>query len=331
MHRATDLVCIGDISVDTLIALDHLPRHDEKQWAVLIGDFPGGMAANVAVTFTRLGGRAKLIAQVGHDLKGEFALDSLRSSSIDVSQVSQVSHPTFWTLSLVDKAGERSMIEFASPAINPPWSSIGAHTMGGVGVVYTIGSATAGAVDVFRACNARGTITALDVDFDEIDSAASLKDLLEFTTLLFCNSETACRLAEAESPEQAAHRLAGRGPATVVVTRGKLGALAVDRVEGEAHASGHDVAVVDSTGAGDCFAGAYLFGQVREWKLAAKLEFANVMAALSTTAYGCQSGIPSLPELVKLPIARGMLFHKLLTAQKEKHAGGLDTNGTIDR
>jgi sugar/nucleoside kinase (ribokinase family) len=210
------------------------------------------------------------------------------------------------------------MIEFASPAINPPWSSIGPGAIRGARAIYTIGSETAAAVDLFRTSSRQGIITALDVDFDEIDSEVSLNELLECTTVLFSNSETACRLAGAESPQEAAHRLCDRGPATVVVTRGRLGALAVDRTDGEAQVSGHEVAVLDSTGAGDCFAGAFLFGAVHGWSLTAKLELANIMAAMSTTAYGCQTAIPSLDQLLELPIARSMPIHALLSAQKEE-------------
>ena len=298
--------------MDTLVSLDHLPRRDEKQWATLIGEFPGGMAANVAVSFARLGGSVRLIAQVGRDFKGAAASASLRATSVDVTEVREVDDPTFWTLSLIDRQGERSMVEFASMAIHPPWHLIRENAINGVKAVYTIGSDTAGAIGLFRASYAQRTTTAVDVDFAEIDSHESFAELLKFTTILFCNSDTACQLVAEATPERAARGLSNLGLPTVVVTLGPHGALAVDKREGEARVTGHDVAAVDTTGAGDCFAGAFLFGHVRGWPLPATLELANLMAAVSTTAYGCQTGILKLKELARLAIARDMAFQGLV-------------------
>jgi len=299
-------MCVGDISIDTVISLDHLPNPDEKQWANVIGEFPGGMAANVAVSFARLGGRTKLIANVGRDAKGVAALASLRATSVDVSDVTHVDHPTFWTVSLVDRSGQHSMVEISSPAINPQWRVIDERAIDGLTVLYTIGSETSRAAPAFKLCTSRGILTALDVDFSEVDGMASLTGLLELTDVLFCNSETASRLVNITSLEQAVRKLGELGPRTVVVTRGHLGALALDRREGLVAVHGHRVPAVDTTGAGDCFAGAFLFGQVRGWSLRQRVEVANLMAAMSTTAYGCQARLLALDELAALPEARSL-------------------------
>jgi len=306
MSSSAELMCVGDISIDTVISLDHLPNPDEKQWARVIGEFPGGMAANVAASFARLGGRTKLIANVGRDAKGVAALASLRAAAIDVSDVTHVDHPTFWTFSLVDQSGQHSMVEMSSPAIQPQWGLIDELAISGLKVLYTIGSETSRAAPAFRLCATHRILTALDVDFNEVDGMASLTGLLALTDVLFCNSETAARLADVTSLEQAAPKLGGLGPRTVVVTRGHSGALAWDRREGLIAVGGHRVSAVDTTGAGDCFAGAFLFGQVRGWSLKQRLEVANLMAAMSTTAYGCQARLLTLDELAALPEARSL-------------------------
>ena len=289
MSSPAELMCVGDISIDTVISLDHLPNPDEKQWATVVGEFPGGMAANVAVSFARLGGRAKLIANIGRDAKGAAALSNLHATSVDVSEVALVDHPTFWTLSLV----------------------VDERATQGAAVLYTIGSETSKAIPAFKLCRSRGISTALDVDFNELDDTDSLIDLLALTDVLFCNSETASRLANVTSLEQAVHRLCERGPRTVVVTRGQLGAMALDRREGLVAVDGHPVPAVDTTGAGDCFAGAFLFGQVRGWSLKQRVEVANLMAAMSTTAHGCQARLLALDELAALPEARSLALAEL--------------------
>ena len=301
-----ELLCIGDISVDTLVSIDHLPRRDEKQWARLIGDFPGGMAANVAYTYTRLGGTARLLARVGRDAHGAFSMGYLRGTDIDVSGVVEVDDPTFWTMSLVDATGERSMIEFASDAIHPPWSSVGDGD--GARVAYTIGSETTTAVEAFERLQGAGVTTAVDADYAEIESEDRLRRLLAVVEVFFCNAETASHLTGGRAPLESAEELASHGPAVVVVTLGAGGAVAFDRQQGGAEVGGLQVEVVDSTGAGDCFAGSFLFSRTRGWPLEAGLELANVMAAISTTAFGCQGGVPTVNELLGSPLAAGKSF-----------------------
>jgi ribokinase len=294
-----ELLCIGDISVDTMVSIDHQPRRDEKQWARLIGSFSGGMAANLAVAYTRLGGTARLFARVGRDAHRTLAMDALLRTSIDVSAVEEVDDPTFWTLSLIDGKGERSMVEFLSEAIHPPWAAVGDGQ--GAKAAYTIGSEAAAALEPFRRFQSHGICTALDADFAEVDSESSLRALLQVTTIFFCNSETARKLSGEKTAVDAARRLGAEGPQTVVITLGRRGALAVDRAEGGARVSGRKVDVVDPTGAGDCFAGAFLYARVRGWPLQPSLELANVAAAISTTAWGCQTASPTREAILAMP------------------------------
>jgi sugar/nucleoside kinase (ribokinase family) len=194
MSAPAELTCIGDISVDTLVSIDHLPRRDEKQWAKLIGDFPGGMSANLAVTFARLGGSVALVAHVGRDARGATSIEHLRQTAVDISRVTEVDDPTFWTMSLIDARGERSMVEFASEAIHPPWELAVPGAFGKI--AYTIGSETSAAIEPFRQFQARGMITAVDADYAEIQSERQLEQLLGVTTVFFCNSATARRLTK---------------------------------------------------------------------------------------------------------------------------------------
>jgi sugar/nucleoside kinase (ribokinase family) len=63
------------------------------------------------------------------------------------------------------------------------------------------------------------------------------------------------------------------------------------------------VTVVDTTGAGDCFAGAFLYGFVQGWSVGDCAGVANPMAAQSVTVYGCRGNLPTQAELATLPEA----------------------------
>jgi sugar/nucleoside kinase (ribokinase family) len=83
------------------------------------------------------------------------------------------------------------------------------------------------------------------------------------------------------------------------VTVGENGAIALD---GDAllAAPGFPVTVVDSTGAGDVFRGAYIYGIVRGWSFERQLWFANAAAAVSCTKPGAMGGVPALAEVEDL-------------------------------
>jgi ribokinase len=67
------------------------------------------------------------------------------------------------------------------------------------------------------------------------------------------------------------------------------------------------VPVVDTTGAGDVFHGAYLYGLLRGWDLARTAEFAGATAALKCSGLGGRAGIPRLAEVLSFLAQRGVV------------------------
>lgn len=101
----------------------------------------------------------------------------------------------------------------------------------------------------------------------------------------------------------AAHMLA-LGPDIVVVTRGEHGSYTLT-ANFEFTTEAFPVSVVDTTGAGDVFHGAYLYGLLQEWDLERIAEFAGATAALKCTRLGGRAAIPRLPEVIRFLEARG--------------------------
>ena len=87
------------------------------------------------------------------------------------------------------------------------------------------------------------------------------------------------------------------GPEIVVVTRGEHGSYTVTGETAFATAA-FPVAVVDTTGAGDVFHGAYLYGLLQGWDLVTTARFAGATAALKCTRLGGRAAIPGLPEVL---------------------------------
>jgi sulfofructose kinase len=99
-----------------------------------------------------------------------------------------------------------------------------------------------------------------------------------------------------EDPVQAGRSLLERGPEIVVVTLGAEGCLCL--WEDQAiYVPGFQVDVVDTTGAGDAFHGAFLYGLLQGWELECTVVFANAVAAINCTRLSGRAGLPGLSEV----------------------------------
>ena len=99
--------------------------------------------------------------------------------------------------------------------------------------------------------------------------------------------------------ESALRALRAWNPGLLTVTTGASGAVALDG-DRLIRAEGFAVHAVDTTGSGDVFRGAFMYGLLQQWPVERLLRFANAAAALSCTRSGALDGVPSPPEIYKL-------------------------------
>jgi len=94
------------------------------------------------------------------------------------------------------------------------------------------------------------------------------------------------------------------GPQIVVQTEGRDGSYTLTARE-HFHTPAFDVEVVDTTGAGDVFHGAYLVGLLRGWDLPMVAAFATAVAAIKCTQLGGRKGIPTSDQTIAFLKKRG--------------------------
>jgi sugar/nucleoside kinase (ribokinase family) len=92
--------------------------------------------------------------------------------------------------------------------------------------------------------------------------------------------------------------MAGSNLRAGIVTRGADGSTCFSQTD-RWDDLGFGVAAVDTTGAGDAFAGAIAYAMALRWEWPRALRFANAVAGLSTRAVGAQTALPTLPEVAK--------------------------------
>jgi ribokinase len=246
------------------------------------------MAANVAVSLARLGGIVRLLGAVGTDAAGEYALASLRSAGVDVSHSVAVSGAeTFECISLIARTGEKCLVRLVTDAYLPTPDAVSKQALAGASHVHTTFGSPVLALRALDLARAAKLTRSLDIEVADIPSDVGLlRRALAKTDFLFCNDTT----------RSALDVVLGK-PATmfvdiVITTLGDRGSR-LERGDQLLEAPAFASTALDTTGAGDCFAAAFLFAslqQGQDWM--DSLIFANAAAALSTQAYGAQGSLP---------------------------------------
>ena len=287
-------LCIGDLDVDVLIEVDRLPTRDGKVNGVVKQRAPGGMAGNVAAAIARLGSRVRVLGRVGDDADGAFAVENLEQVGVDTSFVSRLDGvATFSCISLLTPDGEKSLVKLMTSAYRPEASDVTRAALNGVRHLHltSVGDPALcrRVVDAARSCGATASLDIERADCPEVP--AILLDAVKGFDLVFCNAESRAFV------DAALRRPLAGLIAAVVTTLGAEGAQ-VETREGRISSPGFTPKILDTTGAGDCFAAACIHARLAaglDWKEA--LRFANCAAAISTTGLGAQSALPTADQV----------------------------------
>ena len=287
-------LCIGDVDVDVLIGVAHLPTRDGKVNGELLQRVPGGMAGNVSVALARLGAPVRILGRVGDDPEAAFALEGLERAGVDTRHVARLAGTrTFSCIGLLTPDGERSLVKLMTAAYLPCAGDLTPESCAGVGHIHltSVGD-PALCRRVTTMARALGISTSLDVECADCPADADgLAAALAGFDLVFCNRASRQSLDDRLGPA-----LRIRVP-TLVTTLGEDGAR-VEVADTAVEVLGRRASVRDTTGAGDCFAAACLHARlVQRLDWPAALGFANQAAALSTEGLGAQSTLPTLAEV----------------------------------
>ncbi|MBR0652224.1 ribokinase [Roseomonas terrae] len=285
------IVVIGSYNRDSVLAVPRFPQPGETLAATRIDRFHGGKGSNQAVAAARAGAAVAMVAAVGNDAAGEAARGLWATEGIDASGVATLDAlPTGEALILVDDAGENEIVILAGANGALSGEAASAAVPGAGLVLAQLETPVAATEAAFRAARMRAIPTLLNAAPAQMLPAA----LLELTDMLVVNeSEAALLLGRAGGPEALARALAPRHAEGVVVTAGGAGAWWAGRDGSVLFAPALPTKVVDSTGAGDAFIGAFAAALARGAALGDALRYGAVAGAL---ACRCAGAVPSLPS-----------------------------------
>jgi sugar/nucleoside kinase (ribokinase family) len=262
----------------------------------------GGNGASTAFTLGKLGMAVRLLAPVGRDASGEYLVAKLRSAAVDLDYLEYTSAPTATSAVLVHPSGERALLHrpgasaegFAGNFDSARWFAGASHLH--LGTPFAVPRLRPRIGELLRLAREAGLSTSVDTQWDSTGRwMLDLAACLPFTGLLFANADEARMLTGTSDPATAAARFFEAGVGEVVLKLGREG-CALFTPESHWRFPAYAVPVLDTTGAGDCFVGAFLAALARGRSHHDAARFANAVAALSIQQLGAVEGLLSWEE-----------------------------------
>jgi sugar/nucleoside kinase (ribokinase family) len=280
--------------------LGHLEGH-----LVKANHASGGSAGNSMIASAQFGGRTFMSCKVANDADGDIYLADLEAAGVDHCLNGERSAGTTGKcLVLISPDAERSMNTYLGISETLSTEQLDAAAIAASEYLYIEGylvtspTGRAAAVKARELAEAAGVKTSLsfsDPGMVEFFRDGMAEIIGERVDLVFCNEAEAMGWAQSDNLDVAVEKLQ-QVAGSFVITRGAAGALTYDGTS-LAEIPPHRVQAVDSNGAGDMFAGAFLYAITRGEDFPTAGRFASLAAGRIVANYGPRLPAPDYPAL----------------------------------
>ena len=306
------VLCFGEALIDFL----NTGREQDGELQVeTFSQYPGGAPANAAVAVAKLGGNAAFAGQVGEDRFGRFLVDTLQHYGVDTQFT--VTHPvakTALAFVFLDGAGERSFsfrrdktadVVFETAQVSADWfaNEPVIHICSNTLTDSRIAEVTNHVVNQARMHNC---IVSFDVNLRHNlwesghADAKRVNDLVRKADVVKFSKEEIDYLRAGDS-EGYLQSCFDKGMTAALITNGS-GALTIHTAAARESISPPRVEAVDTTGGGDAFVGAVLFGLSQQSDVRTYLADMGSLKRLVSSAARCgaiavtrKGAFPSFP------------------------------------
>ena len=323
-NEVIDIVGIGASTLDRFIVVDHFPTGREVQEAVSSTTDGGGPVATALATAGKYGSRTVMIDRIGDDMVGRYILEDFHKYNVNTEgiQVDAEAKSGTATILVKQKTGERAVFFERSTASDPEFLDNYQGLIENASIVHINGRhrhLMRTAIDIARQS---GTIISLDGGAQRYDD--DMRPITELSHVVIVARDYAEKYTGSTNLEEACCIIHDRGALIAGVTDGANGSYFV-WPDGTAYRCQPfpQASVVDTTGAGDSFHGAFLsklavsirqenalYGEfikpidilqsLDHKQLESAAIFASAVSALNTQGIGGRSALPSLKSACNL-------------------------------
>ncbi|MFM2344636.1 MAG: hypothetical protein RLZZ210_1247 [Pseudomonadota bacterium] len=295
------IIFLGGCTLDKVWMVNNLPQGGFKSKAYKYFEVGGGMAANAAVAASRLGANAHFWGRAGNDIIGKTIKTELENYNINCQYFKLVDGACSPVSAvIVDDNGERMIINHSGNQLSqtPAWLPL--YKLQDMQAVQVDTRWVEGAKTVLEHARVLNIPTILDAEktpvdvFEQILPHTDYAIFSETGLMNFAKDNYNIEINQNEY-EILAKILQNYACKVVAVTKGKDGVMWLDRDEilHKNYQPSFKVKVIDTTGAGDVFHGAFTYAIANKYTTQKAMEFASATAALKCTHVGGR-GVPDL-------------------------------------
>ncbi|MCD6109699.1 carbohydrate kinase family protein [bacterium] len=291
-----DVVGIGGATVDHLNVVDHFPEEDEKIVPLSSSIQGGGQAANTIACMARLGAKTAMIGTVGSGAIGQYAIDSLKEEGVDTGcMIVQKEHAPALSSIIIDKGkGTRAIIADRGDLEKFVICNEMYDVIRNAKIIHSDAHFPEENMELLKFARKNGVKVCIDSE----PHTPNAKEFVNFADYLLVSRRFVEKLFSHDY-EKALKEFIKRGAEIAVITLGKYGAIGMQKGDEQCTSiKAYPIdKVVDTTGAGDIFHGAFLYGILHGFDLKQNMQFATVAAGLKCRTIGGRRGMPTLNEV----------------------------------
>lgn len=319
MTEPLQIVGLGMATLDVLLRLYDMPTWDHGTRLSDFGFDGGGPVGTAMVAAAKLGARVGFVGTAGNDVAAELKMCSFVAAGVDLSRMvyRDVPEDQVIIVHVNAETGERVFSGVHRPTdtqIRP--EELDRDYITSADYLHLEGYHREAAMEAAQWMRAAGKRVMLDGSKTNGPVAESMRELVHHVDILISGSGFAQGLTGETDIWEACAAALNFGPSIVVQTEGDHGSYTVARAVpfGDPALSGREddvedglqrfhipafqCGVVDTTGAGDVFHGAYLVGLLQGWNLREIARFATAVSAIKCSRLGGRAGIPTFDEVI---------------------------------
>lgn len=310
--RRYDVVGIGGCTLDRFTVVKNFPTGREVQEALAILTDGGGPVATALAVVGRFGGKALMLDRLGDDEITHTIINDFKTYNVSTEGILQVpgAHAGCAIILVKESSGERAIFftRTSAPELTPeelltPHSFL-ADSIRNAKILHCNGRHSAALPTAIAIAKEAGTIVSFDGGANRYSPIQ--RRWAESADIAIIAKEFADRYTEADDgtpaddPLEAARRLHAKGVALAGVTVGAQGSYLILPDDSEVFCPAlHRDQIVDTTGCGDSYHGAFLYALCANHSAVEAMRLATAVGALNTRAVGGRRGLPTLPEAIE--------------------------------
>ena len=290
-----DVLGLGSVTVDFVGTLKTWPGRGAKEMLDSLTICDGGLVGTALVAAARLGGKITFAGKLGRSEMARRALEALRRESVDTSFVVETedAEPIVAFILTNSNDGQRNIFWTRQNVVYPLPSEFPDRSwFRRIRVLLIDFESGPAGIEAAKIAKQYNIPVVIDVERNEPHVA----EAMSVSSHIIVSEEFASGYTSSDDIAEMLAALRSNPEQVVIVTKGENGCVGSSK-EGEFELPAFAVDVVDTTGCGDTFHGAFALAIAKGQPVISAARFASGAAALCATQLGGRAGIPTAQQL----------------------------------